>query len=162
MNKCNWKISTFGLMIIKMGKSILHDIQGTWLLKSMNIIDSSGQSYDMFGKDPLGISTFDAKGYLNAQMSACSRTLFASEIVSQGSAEEILLAYKSYMAFFGRYKELSPGTLSIHLEGCLFPNWQNKEIIRYAEISDNLLYLSTPPTPFGNTMAIVKAVWVKV
>ena len=145
-----------------MKKSILYDIQGTWLLISMNIIDSSGQSFDMYGKDPLGISTFDAKGYLNAQMGASNRTLFASEIVNQGSAEEIKSAYKSYMAFFGRYKETSPGTLSIRLEGCLFPNWQEKEIIRYAEISDNLLYLSTPPTPFGSITAIVKAIWKKV
>jgi hypothetical protein len=144
-----------------MEKSILNDIQGTWLLMSMNIIDSSGQSYDMYGKDPQGISTFDTKGYLNAQMGASGRPLFASEILNQGSAEEITSAYKSYMAFFGRYKETSPGTLSIRLEGCLFPNWEGKEIIRYAEITDNLLYLTTPPTQFGNITAIVKAVWKK-
>lgn len=145
-----------------MKKSVLTDIQGTWILLSMNIIDSSGQTFEMYGPEPQGITMFDAQGFMNAQMGALSRPLFASDIVNHGSTEEITSAYKSYMAFYGRYTETSPGTLSIMLEGCLFPNWKGKEIIRYAEVSDNQLYLTTPPTQMGNSTAIVKAVWQKV
>lgn len=142
-----------------MTESIIKIIQGTWLLSSMKIIYSNGQTIDMYGENPLGITVFDANGYMTAQMGSSTRSNFVSDIVNQGTSEEIMGAYKSYMAFFGRYSEHSTGTLIIKLDSCLFPNWQGKEIIRYAEVVDNFLYLTTPPTKLGSDNIIVKAIW---
>jgi hypothetical protein len=142
--------------------SLTKNIQGTWLLSSMKIVYANGQINDLFGETPLGITTFDANGYMNSQMGSSTRPMFVSEILDQGTPDEIITAYNNYMAFFGRYREDSPNTLIIHLEGCLFPNWQGKEITRFAEINDNLLFLSTPPTRFGAVDAVVKATWRRV
>ncbi|HEX3009187.1 MAG TPA: lipocalin-like domain-containing protein [Bacteroidales bacterium] len=145
-----------------MKTSLIKNIQGTWLLSSMKIINDNGDIRDLFGESSIGITTFDASGYVNSQMGSLTRPKFRSEIINQGTPDEIIAAYNNYMAFFGRYREDSPNTLIIHLEGCLFPNWQGKEITRIAEIKDNLLFLSTPPTRFGVVDAVVKATWIRV
>ncbi len=144
-----------------MNTSVLSQIQGTWILESMSFRDQQGKEVDLYGKSPLGIAMFDASGYMNAQMGAGNRALFKSGAPAHGTQDEIVNAYNSYMTFFGKYVEKSPGTLSIKLEGCLFPNWQGKEMIRYAEVRENKLYLITPPTLLGDHEIVVRAVWIK-
>lgn len=142
-----------------MKSSVLKEIQGTWHLKSINLVHSNGIQTEMFGENPNGIAMFDSDGYMNTQMGAHNRPLFSSESINQGTPEEISMAFNSYMAFYGKYSEVSPGTLSVRIVACLFPNWVEKEIIRYAEIADNTLILLTPPTKIGLDEIIVKAIW---
>jgi hypothetical protein len=142
-----------------MSASIIKEIQGTWLLRAMNIISSNGTTKNIYGERPFGITMFDAKGYMNAQMGSSTRSFFESDVIDQGTPDEIIPAYKNYMAFFGQYKEFASRTLLIKLEGCLFPNWQGKEIIRYAEITNNTLSLTTPPIVMGLEEIIIKAIW---
>jgi hypothetical protein len=145
-----------------MKESIIEQIPGTWLLVSMKIIHSNGVTNDMYGENPLGISMFDNSGYMNAQMGSSKRSDFITSSLNSGTSEEITSAYQTYMAFYGRYKEKSPGILTVQIEDCLFPNWKGIEIIRYAEISGNLLTLSTPETKTGSDNPYVKAIWRKV
>lgn len=145
-----------------MSPAIIDNLPGTWLLESIKLINSSGNAKNMYGEKPIGMVMFDANGYMNAQLGSSSRTLFASDVLDEGTADEIKQAYNNYMAFYGQYKEPAPGTLSIALMGCTFPNWQGKEIIRYAEIENDLLLLSTPPTPVGPEYYTVRATWRKV
>ena len=144
-----------------MNNSVLSQIQGTWILESMSFKDQEGKDVDLYGKNPIGIAMFDASGYMNAQMGASNRVFFNGDAPAQGTSEEITSAFNSYMAFFGKYVEKSTGKLSIKLTGCLFPNWQAKEMIRYAEIKKNKLYLSTPPILMGDHEIAVQALWNK-
>lgn len=145
-----------------MKESIIENIKGTWLLVSMKIIHTNGETADMFGENPQGISMFDAEGFMNAQMGSGIRPNFVSDSVNTGTSEEIANAYQTYMAFYGRYAEKSPGILTVHIENSLFPNWKGKEIIRYAEINGNLLILSTPETKTEGDSFYVKAVWHRI
>jgi hypothetical protein len=145
-----------------MKEYLIEQIIGTWLLVSMKIIHRNGQTTDMFGENPQGISMFNADGFMNAQMGSGIRPDFKSDSVNTGTLEEIAHAYQTYMAFYGRYTEKTPGTLTVQVENCLFPNWKGKEITRYAEIIGNLLTLSTPETKTENDSFYVKAEWRRV
>ena len=137
------------------------NITGTWILVSMDSISSDGQMKEIYGKDPFGIAIFDEAGYLNMQLGSKNRKLFNSDALNKGTCEEVMNAFNSYMAFYGKYSEKSPGILSVKLEGSLFPNWQGKEIIRYVEIADNTMFLTTPQTKLGSNDVVVKAKWRK-
>ena len=144
-----------------MNTSITPLLQGTWILESMGYRDSLGVLTEMFGQDPRGIVTFDPYGFVNAQMSVNNRPPFENEVLGWGSASECTSAFNSYMAFFGTYAEVIPGTLIIHLDGCLFPNWQGKELIRFAAVIENKLFLTTPATRMGELEMVVEAIWRK-
>jgi hypothetical protein len=138
---------------------LLEQIEGSWLLVSMTYKDDEGKEVDLYGKSPLGILTYDENGYMNAQMGYSNRQNFRHQSLGEGSMDEITNAYKTYMAYYGKYYEKEPGMIIHQVEGCLFPNWQGKEEIRYARIEDGLLVISTPPTLFGNGEIVIKAVW---
>lgn len=146
-------------LIVK--KTVIDAIYGTWILSSMKIMYSNSTTADMYGANPIGVAIFNSDGYLSAQMGSSTRPNFEIDQINQGTSEEISSAYKNYMAFFGHYSEHSPGNLIINIEGCLFPNWQGKQIIRFAEIVDNHLFLTTPQTKLGTNTVIIKSVWKK-
>lgn len=142
-----------------MKTSILDQVYGSWLLVSMTFPDEQGNEIELYGKNPLGILSYDKSGYMNAQMGYSNRQNFQHSSLGEGSYEEISAAYKTYMAYYGKFIETEPGTLVHQVEGCLFPNWQGKDEIRYARVENDLLIISTPPVLFGNREIIIKAVW---
>lgn len=142
-----------------MKSSLLSQIEGTWLLVSMTYEDKDSNIIDLYGRNPFGILMYDKWGYMNAQMGYNTRKLFASDSLAEGSPEEIKSAYTSFMAYFGKYHEASPGVIIHKVIGCMFPNWQEKEEIRYAAIQDGLLIISTPPILFKDSDIVIKAVW---
>ena len=144
-----------------MAVSLISQIKGTWILVSMTYEDKDSNIIDLYGKEPFGILTYDSSGYMNAQMGYNNRKLFQNDSLADGSPEEIKNAYTTYMGYYGKYREPSPGVLVHEVKGCLFPNWQGKEEIRYATIENEQLVITTPPTLFGNGEIIIKAVWRK-
>jgi hypothetical protein len=128
-----------------MKESVKDKIIGTWKLVAWKYLDGDKEPSDFFGENPLGILTYDASGYMNAQLMKSSRSNFASESLTGGTSEEISDAYLSYAAYWGKYYERTPGELVHEVEGSLFPNWVGHDEIRYAEINGDTLVLSTPP-----------------
>ncbi len=139
-------------------ESVLKQIEGSWLLVSMTYM-ADGSEVNLYGKDPIGILTYDKNGHMNAQMGYSNRTNFQNQSLGEGTVDEITQAYKTYMAYYGRYFEKEPGTVVHKVESCLFPNWKGKEEIRYANIQNGYLVITTPPTLVGNTEVTIKAVW---
>lgn len=142
-----------------MKTSIIESLKGSWMLVSMSYENANGEIVHLYGENPIGILTYDDNGYMNAQMGFRYRSNFTTESLGDGNPEEIMSAYKSYMAYFGRYYEKEPGVIVHHVEGCLFPNWQHRDEIRYAKIEDNLLVISTPKIEFENHSIVIKAIW---
>lgn len=142
-----------------MNTSIIESLKGSWMLVSMSYENKNGETVHLYGENPIGILTYDNNGYMNAQMGFRHRSNFTTDSLGDGSSEEIISAYKSYMAYFGRYYEKEPGVIVHQVEGCLFPNWQNHNEIRYATIKNDLLIISTPEIIFDNYSIIIKAVW---
>lgn len=142
-----------------MTESLLSQIQGSWLLVSMTYDDNAGNTVHLYGENPYGILTYDSSGYMNAQMGFHTRGFFKSDSLSDGSTDEIIGAYTTYMAYYGKYWEKSRGVLIHQVTASLFPNWQGKEEIRYATIEKGLLVITTPPTLVKEMDVVIKAVW---
>jgi hypothetical protein len=142
-----------------MATSIQSDILGTWLLVSMTYENAEGRKINLYGENPRGILMYDTSGYMNAQMGFAHKNIFKSNSLGDGSSEEISSAYKSYMGYYGKYYESSPGVVVHEVDDCLFPNWRGKKEIRYATIKNNILIITTPPTLFGNHEIVIEAIW---
>jgi len=144
-----------------MKNSLMPHILGSWKLVSLTHVNSKNEELDLYGKDPIGILTYDSSGYMNAQFGFRNRINFQDDSLSGGKDEEIIPAYKTYMAYFGRFKEEEPGKIVHYVEGALFPNWQGHQEIRFAKIEGEKLTITIPPTLVNGEEIILKAVWKK-
>jgi hypothetical protein len=142
-----------------MKKSVIPELFGSWKLISLTHVNSKNEEIDLYGKDPIGILTYDSAGYMNAQFGCRDRPNFQNESLSGGKDEEIISAYKSYMAYYGKFEEAEPGKIVHYVEGALFPNWQGHQEIRFAEITGDKLIITIPPTLIEGEEITLKAVW---
>ncbi|MFQ5946720.1 MAG: lipocalin-like domain-containing protein, partial [Anaerolineae bacterium] len=56
--------------------------------------------------------------------------------------EEVMSAYRGYIAYFGTYEANEEGRfVTHHIEGSLFPNWVGREQIELFELSGDRLTL---------------------
>ncbi len=141
--------------------NILTEIVGTWKLISWIYKDENGNEIDFFGKDPIGILMYDDKGYMNVQIHRRERADFDTDGLLDGTPEEISSAFKSYVAYYGKYYQEEPGIITHSVEGSLFPNWQDNFQKRYAQILGNKLTLSTPPLSTGGKQINFTLEWVR-
>ena len=142
-----------------MKESIKEKIVGTWKLVSWVYQNEKGETVHYFGKNASGILMYDKSGYMNAQLTKGDRKKFVSDSMGDGCSDEIDNAYKSYAAYYGKYFERRPGEIIHTVEGSLFPNWQGHNEIRYGEIVDDLLVLSTPPIKTGEGEVVFHVTW---
>jgi hypothetical protein len=143
-----------------MKKSVIPEIFGSWKLVSLTHTKGN-EKLDLYGKNPIGILTYDKSGYMNAQFGFRDRKNFQDESLSGGTVDEITGAYKTYMAYYGKFKEEEPGKIIHEVEGALFPNWQGHSEVRYAEIEGSKLTISIPPTLVNNEQITLIAIWEK-
>jgi hypothetical protein len=124
---------------------IKEKIVGTWSLVSWVYTDEAGKTIHYFGEHATGILMYDKNGYMNAQLMKADRPSFASDAISGGTSIETQNAFNTYLAYFGKYYENTPGEIVHIVEGSLFPNWLGNKEVRYGRIEQDLLILSTPP-----------------
>ncbi len=129
-------------------------IVGTWKLVSWTYRDPSGKIVDFFGETPEGILMYDSKGCMNAQLMKFGRNKIGSPRLFEGSDEQIAAAYRSYAAYWGRYKETAPGEFTHYVEGSLLPDWVGTEEIRSARIEGELLTLSATVTANSHRITV--------
>lgn len=142
-----------------MKKSVMPEILGSWKLISLYHENSENEKSHLYGENPIGILTYDPSGYMNAQFGSSKRANFQDESLSGGTNEEITSAYKTYVAYFGRFEEAENGKIVHTVEGSLFPNWQGHKEVRFAEIEGDILTISIPPTLVNGKELTLKAVW---
>ncbi|MEO1051552.1 MAG: lipocalin-like domain-containing protein [Bacteroidota bacterium] len=135
---------------------------GTWRLASWKYQNESGDLVDFFGENPTGILIYDASGYMSVQIFKDNRMPFESGVIYGGSQEEAASSYNTYFAYFGKFEEVEPGMVKHLVEGALFPNWLNKEEIRYGKIEHGKLTYSTPPTQADAQKTTHQVSWQKV
>ncbi|TRX48201.1 lipocalin-like domain-containing protein [Fulvivirga sp. M361] len=124
---------------------LLTEIVGTWKLLSWIYKDEEGNEVIYYDANPCGILMYDNEGYMNVQIHKPNRAIFSKNDHFDGLVEEIVPAYESYLAYYGKYRLEEPNIMVHEVEGSMFPNWQNNTQRRYAEIKDDRLTLSTPP-----------------
>ncbi|MFC1857900.1 lipocalin-like domain-containing protein, partial [Thermodesulfobacteriota bacterium] len=133
---------------------------GTWSLASSEFRLSDGQVVYPLGEEATGILSYDAEGYMSAQLMRSERPVFASDNPLGGAPKEIKAAFEGYVAYFGTYEiKEEKKTVIHHVAGSWFPNWVGSDQIRYFEFSGNRLTLTTPPISFGDLTLTGLLVW---
>lgn len=146
----------------EMKEPVGEKIIGTWKLVSWVYKNARNETVDFFGDNPVGILMYDRSGYMNAQLMRGDRPNISAAGLGEGLKEEIETAYKTYAAYFGKYRERSPGELVHTVEGSLFPNWVGHDEIRYAEITGDALVLSAPPVKIEGNDVVFYVTWRRV
>jgi len=119
---------------------------GTWKLVSYEV----GASHPM-GRVAVGLLTYDANGRMSMQVMRSDRPKFRASGGKEGgyeagTAEEVMSAYRGYIAYFGSYDvNEKGGVVTHHIEGSLFPNWVGRDQIEFFKISGNRLTFGLDP-----------------
>ncbi|MEM6361972.1 MAG: lipocalin-like domain-containing protein [Bacteroidota bacterium] len=124
---------------------LLTEIRGTWKLASWIYKDAKGNEVVYYHENPCGILIYDNAGYMHVQIHKPNRVIFSKNDHFDGLVDEIIPAYQSYLAYYGKYSLEEPNTMVHEVEGSLFPNWQDNVQRRFAEINNDKLTLTTPP-----------------
>jgi lipocalin-like protein len=127
-----------------MQQFITDKIIGTWKLDSWVYQNEHNEKVDFFGPNPVGILMYEKSGYMNAQLMRSDRANFISTVMGDGTTQEYTSAFNGYAAYFGKFEEREPGTLTHIVEGSLYPNWVGQDEIRYGKVEGNTLTLSAP------------------
>jgi hypothetical protein len=136
-------------------------IVGTWKLVPWTFKDAQGKDIHYFSEHAAGILMYDSHGYMNAQLTKAERPAFSSAALDGATLPEAHAAFSSYIAYYGRYYEESPGIIIHVVEGSLFPNWIGNRQVRYGQIAHDCLILHTPPIPMEGRDIVFYITWTK-
>lgn len=136
---------------------------GTWRLVSNEFRQSDGQLTYPYGRDAIGLAMFGADGCFSAQIMRPDRPTFASGDNRKGTPVEIKAAYEGFFAYYGVYEvNQEERTVTLHVEGSLFPNWVGSAQQRFFEFSGNRVTLSTLPILLGGQQVIGVLTWERI
>lgn len=137
-------------------------IVGAWRLLSWVYQNEGGDTLDYFGTNPTGILMYDTAGNMNAQLMQGERPLFHTQAMRDGSDRERIDAFQTYVAYYGKYYEQTPGEIVHVVEGSLFPNWIGSKQVRYGSLAEDKLTLRTPLMLTGSGSLSFTLVWQRI
>ena len=127
----------------KSGAGSLSKFVGTWKLVSYEVRDHRGKIRYPLGREARGILCYDAIGNMSGQMMKARRRRYATDDLKEGSIEEMALAIKGYLAYFGTYRiDENERTVIHRVKGSLFPNWVGTSQKRAFRFQQERLILS--------------------
>ena len=133
---------------------------GTWMLVSSEANLADGTIVHPYGKNAIGMLTYDHSGHMSAQVMHPDRPLFVSGDMRNGTPEEIKAAFDGYTAYFGNYEvDDQEGSVTHHVLGSHFPNLVGQDQKWFFAFSSNRLTLRTPPIPTSGTTVTLAFVW---
>lgn len=126
-------------------------IEGTWALDFADVQHSDGTRAHDYGDAPKGVMQVDAQGHYTIFIFNGSRPKFAANDKGQGTPEEIRAALMGTSSHYGTV-EMDPAkhTLTFHIEGSTFPNWEGTTQVRSYMLSGDRLSYKVPPRPNGD------------
>jgi hypothetical protein len=147
-------------------KPIKDQLVGAWTLLLDDGINPDGTHVPTFGPNPVGTLIFTPNGRYSLQiMRVINRGPFASNNRDAGTAEENKAVSQGTFSHFGTDTVDEGGkTLSFHVEGSSFPNWENtiqKRLV--TAITDEVLTYTNPTscTP-GQGFTHTELAWKKL
>ena len=136
---------------------------GAWKLVSSEFRRSDGSVIYPYGRDAIGIISYDAAGNVTVQIMRADRPVFASGDLYGGTPEEIKAAFEGIISYFGRYEvDRAKGAVTHHIVGSSFPNWIGGDQVRFFELSGERLTLSTPPILAGGSTLTALLIWERI
>ena len=136
------------------------NLVGTWKLLSAISRNPDEDKLYPFGENPFGRLMYDTNGNVSVFIMRTGRSKFVSGDHMGGTAEEIKEAFEGFLAYCGTYKiDEDKGTITHHIEGDKFPNWEGTDQLRFFKLSGNQLTLNTPPILAWGKEWIVSLIW---
>jgi len=136
------------------GSTFKDQLVGTWLLVAAYTERQDGSQADTFGPSPRGILMFDGNGGLSLQEMRSDLPKFASNNRQEGTPEENKAIVQGSICYFGTYTlDEAVKALTMHLEGCSFPNWTGTDLKRSITLTGDELTWSgvgSSGRPFHN------------
>lgn len=136
-------------------QSFKEQLVGTWTLLSWEQRKADGAKIERYGTTPSGIAFFDADGRYIITVMKSDRASYASNALGQGTAEENKETANGTITYFGTYKANEvDSSISIHVEGSSFPNWNGSDQKRFVAIGGDQLTLTVRP-PGGDVIDVI-------
>lgn len=135
-------------------------LQGTWTLVAADKLLPGGERTSDYGKAPKGRLLVDAAGRYSLQIFKAERVRFATNDKAQASHDELASAVNGESTHYGTVEvDTAQGTLTFHIEGASFPNWEGTVQKRAYTLEGDMLSYRVPPRPDGS---IPLSVWRKL
>ena len=145
--------AAFGIHAEEPGKTAASAaaIEGTWALDFADVQHPDGTRTHDFGEAPKGLMQVDRQGHYSIFIFDSGRPKFAAKEKGQGTPEEIRAALMGSSSHYGTV-EMDPakGTLTFHIEGSTYPNWEGTTQVRSYMLSGDKLSYKVPPRPNGD------------
>ena len=136
------------------------NLVGTWKLQSIIARTPNKDTIYPWGENPFGRLMYDSIGNVSVFLMKTGRSKFASDDRMEGTAEEKLEAFEGSLAYCGTYEiDEDEGTITHHVEGASFPNWEETDQLRFFKLSGNQLTLTTPGILVRGQELVVSLIW---
>jgi hypothetical protein len=132
-------------------RTLQDQLVGTW-----SFVNSTGKRPDgspTWGTNPKGQVIFTTDGRFSLQLMRSDLPKYASNNRLKGTPDELRATVEGLNAYFGRYSvSESDKTLTFHIEGSSFPNWDGTEQKRpiVSLTPDELKYTNPAPSTGGS------------
>jgi Lipocalin-like domain len=140
-------------------KSMKDALVGTWRLLIDDAVNPDNTQTPQFGPNPMGTLIFTANGHYSLQVMRDNRPKFSANDRMKGTADENKTAIQGITSHFGTYSvDEASKTLTFHIEGSAFPNWDGttqKRTITSLTPNDELTY--TLSMPSGGALPVTLA-----
>ena len=113
-----------------------------WKLVSA-VVEKDGRKIEPLGSNPRGAVLFVPSGYFSWNMLRGDRPKFASGSYQTGTPEENKAAVQETIGFVGTYTLTPDGSLTLHIIGSTFPNWEGTDRTGTIAISGDQLTFTT-------------------
>lgn len=139
---------------------ILRQIVGTWKLVSAEAKCADGQVIYVYGENPRGMIIYDSVGNVSVNFMQSNRESFSVADKARSTPQEAKHAIETYEAYFGTFEvDEEKGMVIHHVDGSLLPNWTGSDQVRFYQLSNDCLILSTAEIPYSGTTIVGKLVW---
>jgi Lipocalin-like domain len=153
---CVMSVAVLTSGVLAAASSVADKLVGSWKLISYEVFTSAtAEATFPLGRDAVGRITYDASGRMSVQGMQPGRPRSDGIRQGQGTPEQMLAAYRGYLAYFGTYRVDEARGVVIHkVEGSLYPNNVGSEQLRRYSFSGNRLILEAELALGGRTRLV--------
>jgi hypothetical protein len=131
---------------------------GTWKLVSASSTTSTGERNQApYGPSPVGFLIY-GDGRVTALISNDGRKSLSA---GGGSLEEQAEAFKTFLAYAGRYT-FNGEQVTHHVEISSIQNYVDRDLVRYVKFQGDQIILVTPPTRINGKLQTVELIWQRL
>jgi Lipocalin-like domain len=133
-------------------------LAGSWKLVSAASTTSTGErNQTPYGANPEGFLIY-GDGRVTALISYDGRKSLS---IGGGSLEEQAEAFKTFLAYAGRYTFNGEQVIH-HVEISSIQNYVDRDLVRHVKFQGDQIILVTPPTRINGKLQTVELIWQRI